>query len=534
MAEQRILVSWIGHADLLAMCDDLGEAGDELRKSVKIGGKYGEKPGPLKTAVNEGKFDQIHLLSNYPDVVHKPFAKWLGSKPVIHSVDLADPTDYDGIFRCSNRILGEVSESIAHDNGRLCILLSPGTPAMAVVWVLLGKSRYPATLYQTGRGKLHEANIPADLFEEVVPDLIRDRDIAFQHLASKNPAEIAGFEQVVGSSTPIRLVVGRAQRAALRDVPVLLLGESGTGKEVFAQAIHKASRRRSGPFEAINCAAIPKDLLEAELFGYAKGAFTGADKNRSGAFTRATGGTLFLDEIGECDPLLQSKLLRVLQPPDGKGPCFREFRPVGGEALATSDVRIIAATNRNLQREIKANRFREDLYYRLAVITLRLPPLRERRSDIPLLATEFLERINRDFEGQEGQEPGYIHKTISGGATNFVKQYGWPGNVRQLYNALLQAAVMTDTDVIDRREITAAIGEMDDDNTVNLLEQPLGGGFDLEEHLNSLRKHYLRRAMEESKGVKARAAKLLGLKNYQTLDAQLKRLGVHGTTETDQ
>jgi DNA-binding NtrC family response regulator len=523
MAQYRILISWIGHADLLAMIDDLGAAGEELRAAAKIGGKYGEKPGPLKTAVNEGSFDEVHLLSNYADVVHKPFAKWLGCKPVIHPVDLADPTDYDGIFRCTNRVLSEISEQVARNRAKLCILLSPGTPAMAVVWVLLGKSRYPASFYQTGRGKLHEAKIPAALFEEVVPDLIRDRDIALQHLASRNPADVEGFEQVVGGSTPIRLAVGRAQRAALRDVPVLLLGESGTGKEVFAQAIHKASRRSSGPFEAINCAAIPRDLLEAELFGHAKGAYTGADKKRSGAFTRNDGGTLFLDEIGECDPLLQSKLLRVLQPPTGKNSCYREFRAVGGDELLTSNVRIVAATNRDLQREIKAQRFREDLYYRLAVITLQLPPLRERRTDIPLLANAFLAMINKDFK--EG-EPGYKDKTISTAATEFVKRYGWPGNVRQLYNALLQAAVMTDNNVIDRQDITSAIGEMDCDQTLNMLEQPLGDGFDLEEHINSLRRHYLRRAMSEANGNKTRAARLLGMKHYQTLDAQLDRIEV--------
>lgn len=523
MPDHRTLVSWIGHADLLAMIDDLGEAGEELRNAAKIGGKYGEKPGPLKTAVNEGKFDQVHLLSNYAEIVHKPFAKWLGCKPVIHPVELADPTDYDGIFRCTNRVLTEVSKQTERDKAKLCILLSPGTPAMAVVWVLLGKSRYPATLYQTGRGKLHEARIPADLFEEVVPDLIRDRDIALQHLASRNPAEVEGFEQVVGGSTPIRLAVGRAQRAALRDVPVLLLGESGTGKEVFAHAIHRASRRKNGPFEAINCAAIPRDLLEAELFGHVKGAFTSADKDREGAFARTDGGTLFLDEIGECDPLLQSKLLRVLQPPAGKSSCYREFRAVGGSKLLTSDVRIVAATNRDLQREIKAHRFREDLYYRLAVITLQLPPLRERRSDIPLLASSFLEMINKDFAGQE---PGYRYKKISPSAIEFVKRYGWPGNVRQLYNTLLQAAVMTDNEVIDRQDVTAAIGEMAADQTLNILEQPLGDGFDLDEHINSLRKHYLRRAMAESKGNKTRAARLLGMKHYQTLDAQLERFDV--------
>ena len=530
MSTKRVLLSWIGHADLWAMADDLGETGQQLLAEANVKGKYGEKPGPLKTAVTNGNFDSIHLLSNYADVIHKPFAKWLGGKPIIHPVELTSPIDYEGIFRCANRVLTEVSKRVQDQNSKLCILLSPGTPAMAVVWVLLGKSRYPATFYQTNRGKIDEARIPADLFAEVVPDLIRDRDIAFQHLAARNPAEVEGFEQVVGSSSAIRLAVGRAQRAALRDVPILLLGESGSGKEVFATAIHKASYRRDLPFHAVNCAAIPKELLESELFGHVKGAFTSADKERVGLFAQANGGTLFLDEIGECDSALQAKLLRVLQPPLGQGPCHRVFRRVGDSKDQTSDVRIIAATNRNLQAEVKANKFREDLYYRLAVITLQLPPLRERKSDIPLLTESFLERINKDFETPE---PGYKHKRISGSAMDFVKRYGWPGNVRQLYNALLQAAVMTDDEVIDRQDITAAIGEAKDDRTLNVLEQPLGDGFELEEHLNSIRRHYLRRAMEEARGNKTRAAKLLAIDHYQTLDAQMKRLKVDWSESWD-
>lgn len=523
MADKSILVSWIGHTDLWAMIDDLGSKGEELRALLNINIKYGEKPGPLKTAVIEGRFDQVHLLSNYNEKAHKPFAKWLDCKPVIHPVELEDPTDYEGIFRCTNRVLGEVHKQAALEKAKLCILLSPGTPAMAVVWVLLGKSRYPATFLQTARGgKLLEAKIPADLFEEIVPELIRDRDIAFQHLASsKPPSELEGFEQVVGNSKPIRLAVGRAQRAALRDVSVLLLGESGTGKEVFADAIHKASRRKDKPFEVVNCAAIPRELLEAELFGHAKGGFTGAEKDRKGAFMRANGGTLFLDEIGECDPLLQSKLLRVLQSPAGESPCHREFRAVGGEKLLTSDVRIVAATNRDLQKEVKEHRFREDLYYRIAVITLHLPPLRERRADIPRLANAFLEKINKDFAADE---PGYKDKTISDDAAEFIKRYGWPGNVRQLYNALVQAAVMTDNEVIDHLDITSAIGEMDNDKTLNILEQLLGNGFNLDEHLNMVHFHYLERALNEAKGNKTQATKLLGLNSYQTLDSRIKRL----------
>jgi DNA-binding NtrC family response regulator len=523
MQSRRILLSWIGHADLLSMGEDLGEAGQELLAAAKVRGKYGERPGPLKTAVSQGAFDEVHLLSNYPAVVHKPFATWLGGKPVIHHVELADPTDYPQVFRVVDGVLAELAGKAQKKPAELCILLTPGTPAMAAVWVLLGKSRYPATFYQTFKNELRPTTVPYDLVDDFVPELLRNPDLNLQHLAGKKPSEVHGFEGIIGESQAIRLAVGRAQRAALRDVPVLLLGESGTGKEMFARAMHAASHRKNKRFEAMNCAAIPRDLLESELFGHVKGAFTGADRNRDGAFTRADGGTLFLDEVGECDPLMQTKLLRVLQPPPGTGPCHRVYCPVGGSEAVVSDVRIVAATNRGLVQEMKDNRFREDLYYRLAVITLRLPPLRERPRDIPLLVESFLRQINEDF-GRQG-EPGYKHKRISATGMEFVKRYGWPGNVRQLYNTLLQAAVMADGDTLNRQELVAAIGGVGDPD-LNVLEQPLGDGFDLEEHLKSIQRHYLRRAMEEAGGVKTRAADLLGLASYQALDAKLKRLDV--------
>jgi transcriptional regulator with PAS, ATPase and Fis domain len=304
---------------------------------------------------------------------------------------------------------------------------------------------------------------------------------------------------------------------------------------MFARAIWAASHRKDGPFEAINCAAIPKDLLESELFGHVKGAFSGAVKDRVGAFERTNRGTLFLDEIGECDPLLQTKLLRVLQPPPGGGPCYREFYAVGATKLTTCDVRIIAATNRDLHKEIKANRFREDLFYRLAVITLGLPPLRERKRDIPLLVADLLKKINQDFSQQQPgttkSEPGYKHKSISDSAMDFVKRHDWPGNVRQLYNALVQAVVMADGDEIQRRDVVASAGAMSSGPSINVLEQTLGDGFNLEEHLKSVQRHYLQRAMEEARGVKVKAARLMGMKNYQTLDAQLDRLEVHWKAE---
>ncbi|HKM52591.1 MAG TPA: sigma 54-interacting transcriptional regulator, partial [Isosphaeraceae bacterium] len=204
-------------------------------------------------------------------------------------------------------------------------------------------------------------------------------------------------------------------------------------------------------------------------------------------------------------------------------PCHRVFYRVGDSKPLTSDVRIIAATNRDLLAAVSENRFRSDLYYRLAVITIKLPPLRERRQDIPAIVGTLMERINQNFERQE---PGYKHKRISSSAMEFVRKYPWPGNVRQLFNTLMQAAVMTDGEVIERTDVADAIAEVPGKETVDLLELPLGEGFSLEQHLEEIHRHYLRRAMEEAGGVKKRAAELLGYRNYQTLAAQLDRLEV--------
>ena len=219
---------------------------------------------------------------------------------------------------------------------------------------------------------------------------------------------------------------------------------------------------------------------------------------------------------------MQSKLLRVLQPPPGTGPCHRVFRRIGETRDRTSDVRVITATNRNLLQEVEAHRFREDLYYRLAVITLKIPPLRERKSDIPLLVETFLGQINHDFGRQE---PGYKDKSISAAANGLVRRYAWPGNVRQLYNALVQTAAMSAGDCIQQADLEAALG-ISGQPQIDPLDQLLGDGFCLESHLQDIQRHYLRRAMEEAGGVKTRAAELLGIPNYQTLDAQLKRLDV--------
>lgn len=495
----------------------------EVLKGLKSPVPQEGEAGPLKCLLDQEQFDEVHLLSNYTPAKNRQYLKWLGGDPVLHQVKLTNPTDYPEVFKVADAELASVVSVPRPHRLDLCLHLSPGTPTMTAIWLLLGKSKYhPATFYQTHEGKAWVTSVPFDLVLEFVPQVLRDADARLQLLASQKPQEVEGFQGIVGESRNLCVAVGLARRAALRDVSVLLLGESGTGKEKFARAIHDASPRKGKKFVSINCAAISRELLESELFGHKKGAFTGAVDDRVGAFKEADGGTLFLDEIGECDPAMQAKLLRVLQPPDND-PCHRVFYRVGESKPTTSDVRIIAATNRDLNAAIASNEFRDDLYYRIAAITIKLPPLRERREDIPLLVQRLLGQINENFEKKE---PGYRHKTVSSSAMTFVRKHPWPGNVRQLFNTLLQAAVMTDGDAIDRQDVADAIAEVPGKPNLDLMEQPLGEGFVLPDFLEEIHRHYLMRGMKEAGGVKAKAAELLGYKNYQTLAAQLERLKV--------
>ncbi len=524
MPTRRILFSWVGHTDLRAMAASLpeGEQKDVL-KGVNPPRPLPDQPGPLRCLLDAEQFDEVHLLSDHGAAKNRHYLKWLGHEAVLHPVKVANPTDYPEVFDVADKELASVVSVPRPHSIDLCLHLSPGTPTMTAIWLLLGKSKYhPATFYQTHEKKAWETKIPFDLVVDFVPKVLREADARLQRLASESPQDVAGFEGILGESRNLRVAVGLARRAAVRDVSVLLLGESGTGKEKFARAIHDASPRNTKKFISINCAAISRELLESELFGHKKGSFTNAVADRDGAFKEADGGTLFLDEIGECDSAMQAKLLRVLQPPDDD-PCHRVFYRVGESKPITSDVRIIAATNRDLNAAIARNEFRDDLYYRVAAITIKLPPLRDRREDIPLLTQHLLDRINQNFERKE---PGYSHKRISGPAMTFVRRHPWPGNVRQLFNTLLQAAVMTDGEVIERQDVADAVAEVPGKATVDLMEQPLGEGFVLTDFLEEIQRHYLIRGMKESGGVKTKAAELLGYKNYQTLAAQLDRLKV--------
>ena len=242
----------------------------------------------------------------------------------------------------------------------------------------------------------------------------------------------SGYRRVVGESPQWRQVLTQATQVAATETTVLLLGESGTGKEVVARFLHRASPRNNGPFVALNCAALPEQLLEAELFGYERGAFTGATQSKPGQLEQAAGGTLFLDEVAEMSPSAQAKFLRVLQE--------REFKRLGGTRVLRTDARVVAATNRDLQRAMVQGQFREDLYYRLNVFAIRLPALRDRRDDILPLSEAFLAELGRGL----GRPPGGISRE----ARQVLVQYHWPGNVRELRNILERAAILCDGGLI--------------------------------------------------------------------------------------
>jgi transcriptional regulator with PAS, ATPase and Fis domain len=533
---RRILVTWVGHTDLNAWSRN-AKLTASLQESIKIilkGKNPADGDGPIKTLLDEEAFTQVHLIGNYDRALLQQFSKWLKVTATIHTADIKNPTDHARIFQVVDPIL----ESLKLERGdELCFHLSPGTPAMASIWVLLGKSKYPATLFQTHFDFETKVNhvvkteIPFDISVDVLPQFMREPDRLMQHLQSHSPQETLGFESIIGDSEAIRLAVGRAQRAAIHDVPILILGESGTGKEMFADAIHKASGRRQENLYSINCAAISKELIESELFGHIKGAFTGADKDRKGLLEQADGGTLFLDEVGECDLGLQAKLLRALQPPHDKGPCYRVFRPVGATEDRISDVRIVAATNRDLTNMVQQGTFREDLLYRLATITVKLPPLRERGKDVMSLAETMLVGINDQFRKALGK--AYVPKILSANAKKFVRKHDWPGNVRELRNVLLQSAVMSIDKAITEQDIASALSQLPNTRMgASDVDKPLGDGFDLEAHLDQIRKRYLDRAMHQANGVKNKAVELLGYNSHQVLTGHLVRHGLEAKKKT--
>jgi two-component system, NtrC family, response regulator PilR len=306
---------------------------------------------------------------------------------------------------------------------------------------------------------------------------------------------LTGLDNIIGQSPKMRAIFDLIQTVAPQTSRVLITGESGTGKELVARAIHENSMRAQAPFITINCGAFPETLLESELFGYMKGAFTGANENRQGLFQAAHGGTLFMDEIGNMSLTMQVKLYRVLQ--EGK------VRPIGSTDESDVDVRIIAATNKDFEKEIAEGRFREDLYYRLSVIPIQLPPLRERREDIPLLARHFLETFRKAMD-----KPVV---SISPEAMRRLEAYDWPGNVRELENTMERAVALENTGEVTLRVLPDRVagysgGAAGHDGAQAVFPTE---GVDFEKEIAEAERRYLQAALEKTHGVRTQAADLL-------------------------
>lgn len=392
------------------------------------------------------------------------------------------PNELEEIFRAATKVIDQVKRT--SPSARLTFHLSPGTPAMAAIWIVLAKTRYPATLIESSREQgVKEVNIPFELSAEFFPAADKRADDVLTRLMQGMPPESPAFTAIIHRCVAMKRSIAMGHRLALRDVPVLIQGESGTGKELFARAIHQASSRSGQPFVAVNCGAIPQELVDAELFGHEKGAFTGATAARAGYFESADRGTLFLDEIGELPLASQVRLLRVLQE--------REVTRVGATKARSIDIRVIAATNRVLPEEIREGRFREDLFHRLAVGVLLLPPLRQREGDISLLVDTMLASINAEASSQ----PGYKHKKIDVGAKNLLIQHSWPGNVRELHNTLLRASIWADGDWITAQDVAESLAVTVAPNIETVLGRPLEPAVSLPDIMGDVARHYLERAM---------------------------------------
>ena len=319
-----------------------------------------------------------------------------------------------------------------------------------------------------------------------------------------------GFANLIGTSPGMRSVFETVQKVAETDLTVLVRGESGTGKELIAQAIHDTSNRKQRPLVAVNCAAINRELVESELFGHEKGAFTGADSRRQGRFEAADGGTIFLDEIGDMAPETQAKVLRVLQE--------KTLERVGGVTPIDIDVRVVAATHRDLEKEVKEGRFREDLYYRLKVVEVDLPPLRERSEDIPALCERFLEEV----AGRLGRDK----RPLSPAALAFLVRYPWPGNVRELRNVLEQAAVLSTGEAIEVADLNLSAGASPAQASAGDASLHGASFSDAKKQMiEDFEREFLLSALRENEGNISRTAQSIGMVR-QSLQQKIRELGL--------
>ena len=400
------------------------------------------------------------------------------------------------------------------DQHHVDIILSdlrmPGMDGMTLIRRALTRSPQPVCILLTAYGSIETAveamksgaydflpkPVNLDKLDMLIERSLHSRDMENENRELKEQLDKKyGLEHIIGKTPEMELVFDKIRQVAPSRATVMIQGESGTGKELVAHAIHQLSPRLHGPYVAVHCAALPESLLESELFGHEKGAFTGAVAQRQGRFERADGGSLFLDEIGEISPLIQVKLLRVLEE--------RAFERVGGQARIEVDVRLITATNRNLEAMVAEGTFREDLFYRLYVVQITLPPLRDHREDIPLLAHHFLKQASKENEKDV--------RTITPEALDALTAYAWPGNVRELRNRIESMVVMCRTDKIGLRDLPAELRGAPDSSPRSATS------------LEETEKRLIIDALRQNNGNKTKAAEQLGI-SRRTIHRKVKEL----------
>ena len=500
----KVLLSWIGETDLRLF-------------------ENNENIGPVIGFLQqEDRSDQnCFLLFNYDYDRVRPFLDFLSNsfpEMNIHPVaaNVADPTSYAEIYPLVYQLLSQIKQTPELENHQLNILLSPGTPTMQAVWVLLAKTQFPAVCWSGFKGDYSIVELPFKIELEYLASASQNSDQSLQN-AFENERIHKSFANIIGESEVMQEQIRKAKKLSQRNVPALILGPTGSGKEVFAQAIHHASPHASpqnqGEFVAVNCGALPQELAESILFGHVKGAFTGAVANQTGLIKQADKGTLFLDEIGELSLDLQVKLLRVLQE--------KSYRPIGARKDESSDFRLIAATHRNLLDKVVEGSFREDLFYRIAIGVIKLPALNERGEDLELLTQHLLKKINQELADQ----PGYQSKKLHPSVKKVIKNHAWQGNVRELRATILRVCAWSDNKEITVEEFSDAIIQRQT-KSEQLLQEDISQGIDLEEKINQLQAFYIEKSHTLTAGQITKMAKLLGFKNHQTLKKRIENLGL--------
>jgi DNA-binding NtrC family response regulator len=460
-----------------------------------------EQPGPILSLLKVRSFDHVFIFDTPTTLDISKYTKEtvtaLYPECEVHILDmnLSDPTNYGDIFAGLKRHAHSIQEDCSP--ARFFISVASGTPQMHACWVLLAASgEIPAKILHVRPPRFVTKDLPPvseiDLSSEEFP-AVRFKSSKFCIDGHEIDVDSARAQLgIVGDHPAMLKALEMGAMLATSQAPILITGETGTGKELFAQYVHALSGRLRDTFVAVNCAAIPEDLVESILFGHKKGAFSGAITDQTGKFDAANKGTLFLDELGELPLPAQAKLLRVLQ--DGI------VEPIGQAKGHVVDVRIVAATNRELRKQIRKGSFREDLYYRLNVGEIKLPSLRERRSDIPKLVLHILDRLNSSLKRP---------RRLTAEALSRLQAHNWEGNIRDLENVIERSVRLSRVDVLDASDllITEPITYAD---PLDALPEPYEG-FSLDEFLGSARKQIILRALEAANGNQSQAARMLGV-----------------------